>query len=228
MGEQIELVALDGFKLGAYRATPKGRVKGGLVVIQEIFGVNAHVREVADGYAKEGYLCIAPAVYDRVEKGVETGYTEPDFAKARDVRAAACEKGWHFPLMDVAAAVKALGGGAERKVGVVGYCWGGSLTWLSNARVPGVAATVSYYGGQIIQFNDDEAMVPGMMHFAEKDASIPMTDVEAIKAAHPELIYHVYPGVEHGFNCDHRRHYNADAAATARERTLAFFAEHVG
>ena len=221
MGTTITLKVEDGFEFNAYRAEPSGAPKGGLVVIQEIFGVNDHMRGVADGFAQAGYLAIAPALFDRDRPGIELGYTPEDIAKGRDHRAAV---GWDSPLMVVAAAMKAA---AEAgKVGTVGYCWGGSVTFLSATRLS-PAAAVCYYGGQIAQYKNETPNCPVMMHFGEKDGGIPMTDVEAVKAARPEAIVHVYDA-GHGFNCDQRGDYDEGCAEKALERTLAFFAKHVG
>ncbi|MDP6389951.1 MAG: dienelactone hydrolase family protein [Alphaproteobacteria bacterium] len=221
MGEHICLTAEDGFELGAYRAEPKGDARGSIVVIQEVFGVNAHVREVADGFAADGYIALAPAIYDRVEPDFECGYTPEDIEGARDMRAKA---GWDGPMADIAAAVKA----CEGKIGTVGYCWGGTLSFLAGTRIEGVACSVVYYGGQIIPYKDEKANCPMLMHFGDLDQSIPMADVDAIRAAQPDAAIHVYEGADHGFNCDHRGQHNPEAAAQARERTMAFYAQHVG
>ena len=221
MGKTIKLKAEDGFELNAYKAEPAGKPKGGLVVIQEIFGVNDHMRRVTDGFAQAGYLAIAPALFDRDRPGIELGYTPEDIAKGRDHRAAV---GWDGPLMDVAAAMSAAS--AAGRTGTVGYCWGGSVTFLSATRL-NPAAAVCYYGGQIAQYKDETPNCPVMMHFGEKDGGIPMADVEAVKAARPETIVHVYDA-GHGFNCDERADYDKGCADKALERTLAFFAKHVG
>ena len=191
------------------------------MVIQEIFGVNGHMRRVADGFAEAGYLAIAPALFDRDRPGIELGYTPADIEKGRDHRAAV---GWDGPLMDVAAAMKAAAGAG--KTGTVGYCWGGSVAFLTATRLR-PSATVCYYGGQIAQHRDEVPRCPVMMHFGEKDGGIPMADVEAVKAARPEAILHVYDA-GHGFNCDERGDYDPGCAAQALERTLAFFAKHLG
>lgn len=219
MGETIRLTAADGVTISAYRARPKGDPKGGVVVVQEIFGVNDHIRAVADGFAADGYEAIAPAIFDRVETGVEVGYDEPGFAKGREVRAKA---GGDKPLLDITAAVTALPG----KVGVVGYCWGGSLAWLSATRLDGIACAIGYYGGQIAQFKDETPRCPVILHFGETDKSIPMSDVEAIAAAHPEVPIYIYPA-GHGFNCDRRADYHPDSARMARQRTIGFLGENI-
>lgn len=222
MGENITLTASDGFTFDAYRAAPAGTPKGGIVVIQEIFGVNAHIREVADSYAADGYLAIAPAVFDRAKKNVELGYDQDAMTAGRGLKD---ECSYENAVLDLTAAVEAASEGG--KVGTVGYCWGGTLSYLCSTRIPGVSASVVYYGGQIIPFNDETLKAPAMMHFGETDAGIPLSDVEAIRKAHPEAEVFVYDGAGHGFNCDHRGSYNEASCKTARERTDAFFAKNL-
>ncbi len=222
MGQTITLTAADGHELEAYRADPKGAPRGGLVVVQEIFGVNGHIRDVCDGFAADGYAALAPAVFDRVERGVQLAYDDDGIARGRELRA---ELGWEGAMADVEAAAGALE--PSGKVGVVGYCWGGSLAWLAACRLD-VTCAVGYYGGQIIGFNDETPRCPVILHFGDTDASIPMDDVDAIRAAHADVPVHVYGDAGHGFNCDRRGSYHAESAKTARARTLAFFAEHLG
>jgi carboxymethylenebutenolidase len=222
MGENITLTASDGFTFDAYRAVPAGKPKGGVVVIQEIFGVNAHIREVADSFAADGYLAIAPAVFDRAKKNVELGYDQDAMTAGRGLKD---ECSYEDAVLDLTAAVKAASAGG--KVGTVGYCWGGTLSYLCATRVSGVSASVVYYGGQIIPFNDEKLAAPTMMHFGETDAGIPLSDVEAIRKAHPEAEVFVYDGAGHGFNCDHRGSYNEASRNKARERTDAFFAKNL-
>jgi len=223
MGENITLTASDGFTFDAYRAAPAGTPKGGVVVIQEIFGVNAHIREVADSYAADGYLAIAPAVFDRAKKNVELGYDQDAMTAGRGLKD---ECSYENAVLDLTAAVKAASEGG--KVGTVGYCWGGTLSYLCSTRVPGVSGSVVYYGGQIVPFNDEKLVAPAMMHFGELDSGIPLSDVDAIRSAHPEAEVFVYDGADHGFNCDHRGTYNEASCKTARERTNAFFAKKLG
>ncbi len=223
MGEWIEIEAGDGFRMDCYTAKPAGAPKGGILVIQEIFGVNAHIREVADGYAADGYLAWAPSVYDRVERRFECGYTPEDIAKARDIMVAAP---FDRAVEDMAATVAGLRAAGAGKIGSVGYCWGGSSSFLVSTRI-GVDASVCYYGGQIVRFKDEAAKNPLLMHFGEQDHGIPMDDVEAIRAAQPEAEVHIYPA-GHGFNCDHRGDFHEDSAKLARTRSLAFFAQHMG
>ncbi|MEM7254368.1 MAG: dienelactone hydrolase family protein [Pseudomonadota bacterium] len=225
MGKAITLSASDGHQLGAYRADPDGAPKGGVVVIQEIFGVNAHIKEVADGYAKAGYLAVAPALFDRVERDLELGYDEASIAKGRDI---AFPLGWDGPVMDIEAAVKEAAGAG--KVGTVGYCWGGSLAYVSACRL-NVQAAVGYYGGQITKFMADNPgdgpKAPTILHFGEQDAGIPLDDVEKVRAANPNVPIHMY-NAGHGFNCDHRGSYDEESCKVALERTLDFFAKNLG
>lgn len=222
MGEKIQIRATDGFALGAYRADPAGAAKGAVVVIQEIFGVNGHIREVVDGYAADGYVAIAPQLFDRVSRDVELGYAEADMGAGIEI---AFQKLDHkLALLDVQAAIDAVGG--HGKVGVVGYCFGGLMTWRAACQLDGVAAAVSYYGGGVAGEADRQAKCPIMMHFGERDAHIPLSDVDKVKQAQPQAQVFVYPA-DHGFNCDHRASYDAESARLARSRTLDFFAEHL-
>ena len=225
MGNMIELTASDGHVLAGYRADPQGTPKGGVVVIQEIFGVNQHVREVVDGYARNGYAAIAPAMFDRLKRDVELGYEGDDVGIGRDL---AFPMGWETPVLDIEAAAKALG--AAGKVATVGYCWGGSLSYLAACKLD-VACAVGYYGGQIMKILDADSSAhpkaPTLLHFGEHDAGIPLDVVEQVKAANPSIPVHMY-AAGHGFNCDHRGSYDAPSAKLALERTLAFFDEHLG
>jgi len=222
MGKMIELTAADGHKLAAYRADPSGKPRGGIVVIQEIFGVNSHIKQVADGFAADGYVAIAPAMFDRVQKEVDLGYSPDEIAKGREIRGKITND---MAVKDAEAAVKAASAG---KVGIVGYCWGGLVAWLAAAKVPGLSAAVPYYGGGILDNADLEPKVPLMGHFGDKDAHIPVEGVkklaEKLKPKHQIFTYEA----DHGFNCDHRGSYNAPAAKQARSRTLDFFRKHIG
>ena len=222
MGRILNLSPAPGVSITAYRADPQGTPRGGLVVIQEIFGVNSHIRSVCDGYAADGYLAIAPALFDRIEPGVDIGYTPPDIARGRDLRAKASAAD---ALADIASArdVAASAG----KVGVIGYCWGGYLAWLSAARVDGLACAICYYGGGMHEAVDEKPKVPVLAHFGEKDSMIPVAGVNKLAAAHPAAEVHLYPA-DHGFNCDQRGSYDAPSAKTARERSLAFLRKYVG
>jgi carboxymethylenebutenolidase len=224
MGENIRLTAADGFELGAYRARPEGAAKGGVVVVQEVFGVNVHIRSVCDRYAEAGYLAVAPAVYDRIDPDVQLGYEPDGITRGREIRAKA---DMADVIADVAAAAEAAAQGG--KVGIVGYCWGGLIVYVAACRLGDKLACASgYYGGGIVQYLGETPTVPLILHFGTIDASIPLSDVKKIGQAHPEITIHLYEGADHGFNCDMRSQYHAEAAALAQERTLAHFAEHLG
>lgn len=223
MGMQIELSGADGFHAGAYRAEPDGPPRGGVVVIQEIFGVNAHIREVADGFASAGYLAVAPALFDRLERGVELGYDAAGMEVGIDL--ARGKLNITDAMTDLAAAIDVAS--EAGKVGVVGYCYGGLLTWLAACRLDGVAAASSYYGGGVPGHAKLRPKCPVILHFGALDAHIPLEDVETFAAAHPESAVHVYDA-DHGFNCDHRASFDAAASELARERTLAHFRSLIG
>lgn len=219
MGEHFTLTASDGHSLGAYVANAGGTPKGGIVVLQEIFGVNAHIRDVCDRFAREGYRAVAPALYDRSsQKDAELTYEKEDVAAGRKLRE---EFSWDDTILDVAAAVEMLANDGDVKVGTVGYCWGGTISYLSATRLD-IAGAVVYYGGQIMPYVNESARCPLLMHFGKSDASIPLTDVDAIQAAHPEADVHVYDA-GHGFNCDRRGGFNEAASKLATSRTLDFF-----
>ena len=223
MGVNVTLEAADGFDLGAYVAQPEGQAKGAVVVIQEIFGVNQHIREVTDGYAAQGYYAIAPKIFDRIEKDIELGYEEADMGKGIEL---AFQKLDHAAALgDIQTAINAAG--EQGKVGVVGYCFGGLMTWLAACTLDGVSAASSYYGGGVAGQMDKSPKCPTIMHFGELDAHIPMSDVEAVKAAQPDVPVYVY-NADHGFNCNHRGSYDENAAKTALDRTLEHFAAALG
>jgi carboxymethylenebutenolidase len=222
MGSKVELKAADGFKLAGYRAAPAGASKGGLVVIQEIFGVNHHIRAVTDRFAAEGYTALAPALFDRAEHGIDIGYDEAAMKRGVKLRAAIKLED---TMLDVAAAIRSLKGAG--KIAVVGYCWGGSLAFLSATRLSGLACTVGYYGGMIAAHAQEKPKVPVMLHFGEHDHSIPMSDVEKIKAARPEMKIFTYDA-GHGFSCDERPSFDKASHEKALGRTLGFFKEHLG
>ena len=220
MGKSVDIETVDNNELTGYLAEPEGEAIGALVVIQEIFGVNAHIREVCDGFAKDGYIVLAPAMFNRVGPDIELGYTPEDVEKGREIRARIDHED---AVRDMAAAVNALKG---QPIGVVGYCWGGSLAWNAATRLDDVSAAVGYYGGMIPDMVDELPRHPVMLHFGESDQSIPIEGVEKVIAAHPDVPIHIYPA-GHGFSCDHRGSYHAESARLARERTLAFFAKHL-
>lgn len=218
MSTWIQLTASDGHRLAACHAMPEGPRKGGLVVIQEVFGVNAHIRSVCDAFAAKGYEAIAPALFDRIRGGVELAYDDSGIAEGR---ALVGELGWEHPVVDVWAAATRLD--PQGRVGVVGYCWGGTIAWLAASRLD-VACAAAYYGRQIVEFPNDHPRCPTIAHFGADDALIPQETVETVRARNPEVPIHVYAGAGHGFNCDARADFRADAAALALERTLALFA----
>jgi len=219
MGHNIELTASDGHRLSAYLAEPAGKPRGGIVVIQEIFGVNRHIRAVADRYAGEGYMVIAPALFDRMEPNVDVPYS--DLQKAFGyMKSADTDKA----VLDIEAAVARLS--TAGKVGVVGYCWGGTLSFVAAARLK-IDAAVAYYGGGIHNLLAEKPRVPVMFHFGEKDTHIPLTAVEAIKVAFPQGIYHLYPA-EHGFNCTDRASFEPSCSKLALERSVEFFRKNIG
>lgn len=223
MGETIKLTAADGFALSAYVARPAGAPKGGLVVVQEVFGVNGHIRRVADGFAADGYLAVAPALFDRIRPDLTLGYSQEEIQEGIALKG---QSSTEAALADIAAARDFAA--AAGKVGVIGYCWGGFLAWVSATRLPGFAAAVSYYGGGIGAVAEERPRCPVLMHFGEKDHAIPLADVEKLRAAHRDGVeIHLYPA-GHGFNCDERASYDADSARLARERTTAFLAAHLG
>ena len=221
MGTWIKLTASDKHQFDGYLAAPAGKPRGGLVVIQEIFGVNRHMRAVTDRFAAAGYAALAPALFDRVERNVDVGYDEAGITKGRAVRQGVS---YDQAMRDTAAAVAHLQ--PFGKVGIVGYCWGGNIVWLAACRLP-VAAAVGYYGGDIANLLNETPKAPLMLHFGERDQHIPASAVARIRAAVPKVPIHTYPA-GHGFNCEERKDYDAASADLARERTLAFFAEHVG
>jgi carboxymethylenebutenolidase len=220
MGGMIQLTAGDGHVLDAYAAGPADAPRG-LVVIQEIFGVNSHMRRVCDAFAAEGYAVVAPALFDRAGRGMELGYTQQDVAKGLEARAKVPEVG---TLADVEAAAKHLAG---KKLGIVGYCWGGTIAWWGATRSTSFAAAVGWYGGGIAASKDAKTHCPVQLHFGEKDTGIPLTDVEAIRQAQPGIEVLVYPGAQHGFGCDDRASYSKPDAELAQRRTLAFFKDHL-
>ena len=223
----IVLTAVDGFKSSAYVSEPSGAPKGAIVVLQEIFGVNSHIRSVADRYAAAGYLAIAPALFDRAEKGVQLGYTPDDMKSGSALKAAVEALPAPGVLRDIQAAVDFAA--SAGKVGIVGYCWGGLLVWRAAEQVTGLAAAVSYYGGGMTMGAEPsrKPAVPTMSHFGDQDTHITLESVKAFEQAHPEVEVHLYEA-NHGFNCDQRGSYNAGASATALERSLYHFGKHVG
>ena len=220
---QRQLRAVDGFTFGVYEALPEGEAKGAVVVIQEILGVNSHIREVAGRYDPAGNAALAPQIFDRVERDVELGYEGDDMTRGMGLAFQGLAR--EDAMKDLQATIEEAG--KYGKVGVVGYCFGGLMTWLSACDLSGIACASAYYGGGIAGELERSAKCPVIMHFGELDAHIPMADVDKVKAAHPDIPVHVY-GADHGFNCDHRASYHEASANLARERTLALFGEHIG
>jgi carboxymethylenebutenolidase len=217
-----ELTAADGHRLAAWRDGPRGATRA-LVVVQEIFGVNNHMRNICARFAREGYAVIAPALFDRTQRGVELTYTPDDVARGRALRGEVPADG---TLADIEAAAAALPAGAAR--GIVGYCWGGTVAWWGATRSRSFRAANGWYGGGVAAAKDEQPNCPVQLHFGEKDASIPMGDVDAIRAAQPAVEIFVYPGAQHGFGCDERGSYSRPDAELAWARTLDFFAKTLG
>jgi carboxymethylenebutenolidase len=222
MGEKVTLKAADGFEFGAYVARPAGEPTAGLVVVQEVFGVNAHIRSVTDGFAADGFFAVAPAIFDRIERDVDIGYSDEEMQKARSF----------FPrldpdkqLADIAASISYAARQTGKKAGIVGYCLGGTLAWLAATRL-NPAAAVGYYGGNIAKYADETPNAPVMLHFGSQDTHIPAEGVERVKAAHPEVEIYWYDA-GHAFNRDIGPSYQPEAAKLARERTIAFLRKHL-
>ena len=222
MGQTIKLTASDGFQLSAYRADPAGTPKAAVVVIQEIFGVNSHIRNVCDRFAVQGYVAVAPAIFDRIEPGFQSGYSPDEVAVARKFVAS---PDWEAFMRDTQAAidsVKSVG-----PVGIIGFCLGGSVAYLAAARLSGLTAAIGYYGGAITRFADEKPKVPTQLHYGEKDAGIPLSDVEMVRTKRPEVEIFVYDNAQHGFNCDERASHDTASADIARGRSLGFLAKHL-
>jgi carboxymethylenebutenolidase len=222
VGQDIKLIASDNFQLGAYRAEPAGAPKGAIVVIQEIFGVNHHIRNVCNRLANEGYVAIAPSIFDRIEPNFTSGYSPDEIALARKFVA---NPDWAAMLRDTQAAIDAVKNVGP--VGIIGFCLGGSVAYAAATKLSGLKAAVGYYGGAIVRFADDKPAVPTQLHFGEKDTGIPLTDVETIKAKRPEVEVFIYPGAQHGFHCDERASYDKASADIAWPRSMEFFSKHL-
>jgi carboxymethylenebutenolidase len=221
VGQDIKLKASDTFELGAYRANPSDAPNGAVVVIQEIFGVNHHIRSVCDRLAYQGYVAIAPAIFDRIEPGFTSGYSPDEVAVARKFVA---NPDWPAMLRDTQAAIDAVS--SIGAVGIIGFCLGGSIAYAAATKLSGLSAAIGYYGGAIVRFADDKPKIPTQLHFGEKDAGIPLSDVEIIKTKRPDVEVFIYPGAQHGFNCDERASYDKASADIAWPRSMAFFARH--
>jgi len=221
VGKQLSLTASDGHPLGAYRADPAGAPKGAVVVAQEIFGVNTHIRNVCDRLATQGYVAIAPALFDRFVRNFESGYSPDEVANARKHLA---HLDWDAMMRDVAAALDAVKGSGP--AGVIGFCMGGTVAFLAATRLAGVAAAIAFYGGQIVRFADEQPKCSVQMHFGEKDDHIPMSDVDTIRRKQPRAQVYTY-AAGHGFYCDERASFHAASAKEAWDRTLAFLAANL-
>jgi carboxymethylenebutenolidase len=223
LGKHFTLTASDAHKLGAYRADPAGTPKGGMVVIQEIFGVNHHIRAVCDRLAGEGYVAVAPALFDRTQRNYECGYTPAEIEKSRTFVA---KPDWDAMMRDTDAAIKEIK--SVGPVGIIGFCMGGTIAFLAATRLSGLSAAVAYYGGRIVAFADEKPKCPTQMHFGEQDQSIPMSDVEIIKQKRGgDCEIHVYTGAGHGFHCDERGSFHQPSRDLAWQRSLAFLAKHM-
>jgi carboxymethylenebutenolidase len=222
VGQDIKLTASDNFQLGGYRAEPASTPKAAVVVIQEIFGVNHHIRAICDRFAGNGYVAIAPAIFDRIEPNFQSGYSPEEITVARKFVA---NPDWTAMLRDSQAAIDAVKDVGP--VGIIGFCLGGSVAYAAATKLSGLSAAIGYYGGAIVRFADDAPKAPTQLHFGEKDAGIPLSDVDTIRTKRPDVEIHVYPGAQHGFNCDERASYDPTSAGIAKQRSLDFLARHL-
>ena len=220
MGKTISVASADGHTFSAYVGAAEGATRG-VVVLQEIFGVNSHIRHMADVFSESGYATVAPALFDRAEKGVELGYTDADLETGvrlcRQISEAAV-------LADIVASAQTLG---VSSLAVVGYCWGGSLSWLAATRTNVFSAASCWYGGAIVETKDATASCPVQMHFGENDDYIPLSAVGSVRAAQPKADVFIYPGVGHGFGCSERGSFDQAAYDLALNRTLTLFGQHL-
>ncbi len=221
MGKIIDLTASDGHTFSAYEAGLPDSPRS-LVVVQEIFGVNHHIRTVCDGFADAGYHVVAPALFDRAERGVELAYDQAGIERGMSLVGKIPPE---QTLADLQAAAAALG--ASAGIGIIGYCWGGTMAWAAATRTTGFKAAIGWYGGRIVASKDAVPNCPVQLHFGAEDAGIPAADIDAIRAAQPGLEIFVYEGAGHGFGCSERGSYDARATALAQERSLAFLQHHL-
>ncbi len=228
MGQWIHLTSADGFTLPAWEARPDAAPRGTVVVLQEIFGVNAHIRAVADRLAARGWLALAPATFARVQKGVELGYGSADMQRGKQLKAAVEALRAPGVLPDIQAAIDHAAADSGGKVGIVGFCWGGLLAWRAAGELHGLSAAVPYYGGGMTTRAEiaRTPRVPVLAHFGERDPFISVKSVQDFAAAHPEAQVHLYDS-DHGFHCDQRSSYDAAAAQQAWTRTLDFLELHL-
>ena len=222
MEKNIKLTASDHFQFGGYRADPAGTPRAAVVVIQEIFGVNHHIRSICDRLAGAGYVAIAPSIFDRIEPNFQSGYSPDEVTVARKFVA---NPDWAAMLRDTQSAIDAVKNVGP--VGIIGFCLGGSVAFAAATKLSGLSAASCFYGGAIVRFADDTPKVPTQLHFGEKDASIPLADVEMIKSKRPDVETFIYPGAQHGFNCDERASFDKASADIAWARSLEFFAKHL-
>jgi carboxymethylenebutenolidase len=222
MGTDLKLQAADGHELDAYQAAPDGAPRGGVVIIQEIFGVNDDIRETVDNFAKEGYVAIAPALFDRHERDAVLEFNEDGMAKGRELKGALA---WDDVVKDVDAAIAQIDGAG--KIGVVGFCMGGSVAWFA-AACSSLSAAVCYYGGDILTNSGETPKCPVMFHWGAEDAGIPLDGVHKIESDHPDIPSFIYEGAGHGFSCSRRGSYHKEAAGQAMERTLEFLTANIG
>ena len=215
MNEHIKITAKDNHQFSAYVSQPMGKPKGGIVIIQEIFGVNKHIKEVTDLFARKGYLSIAPSLFDRIEKNVTLNYDEKGISKGRNLKDL-CDKD---ALKDIEASISVVS--SAGKVGTIGYCWGGSLSWRIGCESSVLSASVCYYGGDIPKLKNLKPKCNVLTHFGELDKGIPIKNVKIFKDKRPEVLTYTYPA-DHGFNCDHRSQFNKTCADVALDRTLKF------
>ncbi|MDC1035597.1 dienelactone hydrolase family protein [Alphaproteobacteria bacterium] len=220
MSEFLELKSIDDHKFSAYLSQPIDKPIGGLVILQEIFGVNTHIQEITNFFSDKGYLTIAPSLFDRSERNVALGYDEDSISKGRNLKSL-CDKN---ALKDIDAAISLVS--SAGKVGVIGYCWGGSLSWRIACKNTNLSAAVCYYGGDIPNLKELKPKCNVMTHFGELDQGIPIANVRIFKEANPEVLTYTYPA-DHGFNCNHRRQYNEVSSKVALDRTLKFLKKNL-
>jgi carboxymethylenebutenolidase len=222
-GSMIQMKMNDGAEMGVYHVEPKGARRGGLVLIQEIFGVTDHIKECCDSFADEGYEVLGPSLYDREAPGFAVSYSPEDIQKA--IKIARGEHPFEQSIADACTCIDAMK--SKGPVFITGYCYGGSVTWAAACKCDGLAAASGYYGGNIPQMAEWQPKCPTILHFGKHDHGIPMEQVERVQKLHPDVPVYVYDA-GHGFNSDRRTDYNPDAASLARQRTLELFREHGG
>jgi carboxymethylenebutenolidase len=221
MGEIINATASDGHEFDIYLAQSKGSPRGGIVLIQEIFGVNNHIKNVAEKFSSHGYLVGAPSLFDRVQSDIQLGYSAEDVIRGRELKD---NLGNEKPLTDIIATLNIVR--SAGRVAIVGYCWGGTLAWLSACHVDGFNAAISYYGGGIGQLLSIQPKCPSIFHFGEQDHAIPVAEINSLRQAHPECPIYLYPA-GHGFNCDQRDSFHSTSSAIAFERTIQHLDKYI-